>query len=244
MPKFSKYVEPIQPTCPECVQSVVVKDTREGQNVCTSCGLVLGHRIISDDTEWRTFSESNDKGVDMNRVGGPSHPLLEEEEVGSTQIGKGANNNHILTRNQIRASSGKSQQLFNHYKTIDEINYKLKLSGSVKVITQSIFKQLFDLGEVKGRNKDNLIVACSYIACKLDGVPRTIKELCANSGMRRRDVGRSYLNIQRLQQNGKIKIRRSKGDSLAEKNSHRFVVFSHFSQFFKIFFQINISPNF
>jgi hypothetical protein len=46
-------------TCPECppeAKAEVIVDPHQGVEVCTSCGLIVG-TVISDESEWRTFSD-------------------------------------------------------------------------------------------------------------------------------------------------------------------------------------------
>ena len=80
------YVDKLVPDCPECkTDERVILDSAGGKFVCRNCGLVCGDRLVTDESEWRTFSD--EKGVaDRNRVGGPDNPLLESNEL-STALG-------------------------------------------------------------------------------------------------------------------------------------------------------------
>ena len=91
--------------CPDCRGGgQIIDDPKSGRKICTSCGLVLDHQMISDQSEWRTFADSDSSGPDPNRVGAAQHYLLQESGDLSTTIG-----DKSTLSNAQRALGGNSQ---------------------------------------------------------------------------------------------------------------------------------------
>lgn len=75
--------------CAECnTGDHIIVDYHTGTNICTECGMVIGGQIISEESEWRSFSDGDKKrGSDPNRVGGPDNPNLGDGTL-ATMIGR------------------------------------------------------------------------------------------------------------------------------------------------------------
>eukprot|EP01083_Nonionella_stella_P127175 385249_1 len=199
MSVFKSNALPLEPKCTECKTSVVVEDTREGHYVCTTCGTIIGNRIISDQSEWRSFDDST--GPDPNRVGGPSNPLLGESATLSTVIGRipGQNSNTLAKYQNQQSLDNANRQLILAFNDIETFVERMSLSQTVKSIACEVYKQLQDTRELRGRNRSVVVTTCIYIACKVEDVPRTLKELCEEFRLKRRDVGRCYKKIDMLE---------------------------------------------
>jgi hypothetical protein len=52
----------------------LVADPRNGDTVCTSCGAVVADRAISDEADWRVFTDDSDSQSKV-RVGAAYNPL-------------------------------------------------------------------------------------------------------------------------------------------------------------------------
>lgn len=48
-----------QPECEACGSLAVVVDSKEGNMVCSDCGVVMRQNMISTNSEYRNFSESD-----------------------------------------------------------------------------------------------------------------------------------------------------------------------------------------
>lgn len=57
---------------------------------------------------------------------------------------------------------------------------------------ETLFKQVHDGKNLKGRSNDAIASACLYIACRQAGVPRTFKEICAVSKISKKEIGRCF----------------------------------------------------
>lgn len=162
-------------TCPECGSQDLVEDHAAGDMVCSQCGVIVADRIVDMEREWREF-ESDTSSKQKSRVGGPTNPLLESSEM-STVIGK-AEGSAALQRSQIRGSiTGSQRSLIQAFKMIDVMADKMELPSKYRTTAQEFYKQLEENKAIRGRNTEALIAACLYIACRMEGVPRTMKGL-------------------------------------------------------------------
>jgi len=190
-PKPSLY---LKVGCPECKNPDpdVVEDYAAGDLICKDCGLVLGDRIVDEHSEWRTFSNSDTPGSDPNRVGGPSNPLLRDSGL-STIIGKGDAAAASLSRWQNRgALNSGDRSLLNAFKEIGRMSERMGLPQTIRDRANELYKQIDDQKSMRGRTADGIIAASLYIACRLEQVPRTFKEICALTKVSKKEIGRCY----------------------------------------------------
>ncbi|KAK6127386.1 hypothetical protein DH2020_038868 [Rehmannia glutinosa] len=157
--------------CSDCKRNTeVVFDHAAGDTVCSECGLVLEARSIDETSEWRTFADDSGDH-DPNRVGGPVNPLLGDAAL-STVISRGANGSSAdpsLARLQNRGGD-----------------------RTGLLIASEIYKRLEDQKCTRGRNLEALVAACIYIACRQEGKPRTVKEICSIvAGATKKEIGRA-----------------------------------------------------
>ena len=67
-----------QPECEACGSIELVIDTKEGQLVCTDCGVIARQSMISNASEYRNFSESDKpQGACRNAVESAVHALID-----------------------------------------------------------------------------------------------------------------------------------------------------------------------
>ncbi|EPS61179.1 hypothetical protein M569_13619, partial [Genlisea aurea] len=179
--------------CTDCKRNTeVVFDHAAGDTVCSECGLVLEARTIDETSEWRTFAD--DAGDhDPNRVGGPVNPLLADAAL-STVISRGAggsNGDASLARLQNRGSDP-DRAIVLAFKTISNMADRLSLVTTIKDRASEIYKRLEDQKCTRGRNLEALVAGCIYIACRQEGKPRTVKEICSVvAGATKKEIGRA-----------------------------------------------------
>ncbi|KAG6397293.1 hypothetical protein SASPL_143459 [Salvia splendens] len=179
--------------CPDCKRNTeVVCDHAAGDTVCSECGLVLEARSIDETSEWRTFADDSGDH-DPNRVGGPVNPLLGDAAL-STVISRAPNGSNVdssLTRLQNRGGDP-DRALLMAFKAISSMADRLSLVTTIKDRASEIYKRLEDQKCTRGRNLDALVGACIYIACRQEGKPRTVKEICSIvAGATKKEIGRA-----------------------------------------------------
>jgi len=193
--------DPQEASCNDCKElGRVVEDAKEGQLVCLRCGAVIGDRVISEGSEWRTFGDGeSSRKDDPQRTGGPESELLAELGL-STMIARSTNpDDNWLSKSQSRDSlESQHRTLLDAFMKISQMAGRLSLPRAVVTRAQERYKRIVDSKELKHRKGEALQAVCLYIAWKHAGVPRTIKELCSATGVRKRDVSRLYSKIKKL----------------------------------------------
>eukprot|EP01133_Synstelium_polycarpum_P001429 gene1429-1658_t len=182
--------------CPQCKNPDpdIVEDYAKGDLICRECGCVIGDRIVDEHSEWRTFSNSESTGSDPNRVGGPTNPLLRDSGL-STVIGKGTSkDSSTLSRLQNRGSlNNGDRSLLAGFKEISRMAENMGLPQTVIDMANELFREMDDKKSMKGRSADGILAASLYIACRLEGIARTFKEICSlSNNVTKKELGRSY----------------------------------------------------
>lgn len=164
--------------------------------ICPECGLVVGDRVVDVGTEWRTFSNEK-SNKDPSRVGAAENPLLEGGDL-STMIATSPGTEQTVDefgkpmyRNR-RTMNSADRTLLNAFREINQMADRLNLPKMVADRANTLFKQVFDTKSLKGRSNDAVCSACMYIACRQEGVPRTLKEICAVSKVSKKEIGRVF----------------------------------------------------
>jgi transcription initiation factor TFIIB len=184
-------------TCPDCGASDFVEDHSSGDLICRSCGVVVEARLIDERSEWRTFSDSDKSGADMNRVGGPVNALLSDGGL-STVIagGKGVDRGLAanLARLQARTSGGADRALLAAFREVGAVCTAMKLPDVVRHQANEYYRDAQARSRaVRARPQSAVVAAVVFLACRQTGYPRTFKEICAFvPAASKRDIGRTY----------------------------------------------------
>lgn len=178
--------------CTDCGESKnIIEDHRSGYNVCGNCGVVLGDRIIDETSEWRSFEDSNKS--DPSRVGSASNPFLDTEQLDTMiSTGKGMNS-YTLSKIQMKSyMRGPQRALKNGLNLIQAFCDRSSISKTICNRAQYVFKTVDSQKLLKGKNLEGAIGACIYIACKLENVPRTFREVSVITSVQKKEIGRCY----------------------------------------------------
>jgi len=193
--------------CEDCETGEnVIHDSRGGRLVCTGCGLVVNNKLISDDAEWRNFSESDRRGADPNRVGGGYDELLGEGANMLTLVGDDSK----LAMLQKHQFTSKERKMMQAYDIIKKFTTKLTLPQDVGHCAQELYKQLADSQEMNGKKNLTICATVLYIAAKAGKNARPIRELCEILSVKRKQVSKCYSDIMKLRSTGKLKLRQQR----------------------------------
>jgi len=147
----------------------------DGKNICTHCGIDNGP-IIDFSQEWRFYgSDDNKKGGDPNRCGAPSNDLFNNDSFGIVMQGYG----YEKYRNALKWHSiqYKEKSLMDVYNTIQEICDNANIPSCVADKAKSMYKMIKDDLIKRGDQRQSLIAACIFYACKYKGISRKRKEI-------------------------------------------------------------------
>ncbi|KAI4840894.1 hypothetical protein MKS88_000658 [Plasmodium brasilianum] len=152
--------------CPDCKEKgIVICDTSEGTQICNACGLVVESHILSEEQEWRNFSnDGQPKSIDRNRVGEISDIWLENNITSTTFIKSSKKLQHLNMMTQINKNDQTLLSAFNILKLICETFYlRSNVIERAKEITKELQVGSNDKIERGRRRRNNKqVYTCSH----------------------------------------------------------------------------------
>uniref|UniRef100_M4B8P0 General transcription factor TFIIB n=1 Tax=Hyaloperonospora arabidopsidis (strain Emoy2) TaxID=559515 RepID=M4B8P0_HYAAE len=195
--------------CRECGSADVVTDFSAGDVVCRGCGMILGERIVDDSPEWRTFA-NDDRGGDSaakSRVGDVADARLDSVSLstylvdikkvgGSSSAGAEPGGKH--KRPNISSDSAKVRKMQRNMTRIQEVADFLSLPKKIVEIALDVYAEAERQGvNMRGPERDSMVAAVLFIACRKAGNARSLKEFEDASGVPKRRIGKSFMSLQR-----------------------------------------------
>jgi transcription initiation factor TFIIB len=194
--------------CPDCRENppILVEERSSGDTVCGSCGRVLADRLIDTSSEWRTFSNDDAANDDPSRVGDAANPLLMGSQLhtdiafekGKGRMGMG------LAAAQNKANSNKHDKLNKGltaaYASISAYCDTVNLTKTVADTAKYVYKSAMEgtgAREFRGRSQKAVIASCIFVACRQQNVSRTFKEIQELTGVRKKELGRIFKELER-----------------------------------------------
>lgn len=163
--------------CEECKTYTLVY--QDGQHICSNCGLIQ-QKKLSHDAEYRFYGDSDNKMSNPERVGLPSNYMLPQSSLGTLITQRSYDKQNIKRMVQYNTWSQMPYKERSLYKTCCYISNRCKMYGLPPVIihrAQEFYNTIKDVNISRGDNRDGLIAACVYNACKDNCVPRSKKEI-------------------------------------------------------------------
>ncbi|GMS83767.1 hypothetical protein PENTCL1PPCAC_5942, partial [Pristionchus entomophagus] len=193
---------PMSLSCPDHPYVHLIEDHRAGDVICPECGRVVGDRLVDVGTEWRSFSNER-SGTDPSRVGAPENPLMGASDL-STSIAVGfgsSDGDQSLANAQRRSSNNSDRQMSQGMQHIREMSDRIHLTRTIQDRAALLFRQMLDGKTLRGKNIAAQAASCLYVACRQEGVPRTLKEIIAVAGCSPREVNKCVKLIIRSSEN-------------------------------------------
>jgi transcription initiation factor TFIIB len=166
--------------CEMCQSALSYADN--GFLTCTNsrCGIIYKD-ILDQSPEWRYYGADDNQNSDPTRCGMPINPLLEESSFGCKVlcIGKSTYEMRKIRRYTEWQSMPYKEKA--RYDEFQRITLMAQNAGIPKVIIDKAILYHKKISEheqtFRGDNKDGLIAASIYIACRINNYPRTAREL-------------------------------------------------------------------
>lgn len=163
--------------CNRCMSENVINDGKE--IICNDCGNVISE-LLDYNAEWRYYGFEDSKYSDPTRCGLPTNELLPESSLGSTisfKCGESYEMKKIRNYHVWNAMPYRERSLYNVF---DGINIRAINNGIPQCIIEeakNLYKQISEIQIHRGSNRSGIIASCIYKACKLQGCPRSAKEI-------------------------------------------------------------------
>lgn len=184
--------------CPDCKEDPpnLIEEFSSGDMVCTSCGLVVGEKIIDTRSEWRTFSNDDQGNDDPSRVGDGPNLMIDGDQLQTTIAFDGKNARNLSNLQNKLTQDKASKQLMQSYRDIQSLTDSLNCGAQASNAAKHIFKLVEDNKALKGKSQEAIIAGCIFIACRQTNVPRTFRELHALTKVSKKEIGRVFKQLE------------------------------------------------
>jgi hypothetical protein len=168
--------------CSACQSRNITHCALRGYNVCEDCG-VINEYFLDKTPEWTTYESSEENN---GRCGCATNFFLPKSSLGTSIKGKGFSRIEVLHR--WGNMPYKERSLFGVLQDIEyrcrKNNIKKSIIDNAKILYKNINDTKHQTGDNKGKshifrgvNRKSLIAACVFYGAKLQGEPRSPKEI-------------------------------------------------------------------
>lgn len=189
--------------CPDCGSHDFFHNRGKGELICRHCSIVLDESMIDFGRDTRFF-EDNDAG-ETGRTGAPYDPLV-VDNIG-TQIGNSSDLSRLSGRNralferikkrQHWTATSFEQNLKTAFGNLKMMANALNLPSSVEKEAAVIYRHCVEKGLTKRSAIEHLVIASLFLASKLVGIPRPMKEFANVAHVDMTVLGKNYKLIMR-----------------------------------------------
>ena len=165
--------------CDICNEKLSIGHT--GFLVCSNnkCGIVYKD-VLMQGAEWRYYGADDNNIRDPTRCGMPINPLLKESSYGCKVVCRGNTTYEMKKIKRYTDWQSMPYKEKTRYDEFQRIKKMSKNSGIPKIMVDEALRQHKKISEMKtfrGCNRDGIIAASVYIACRVHNFPRTAKEI-------------------------------------------------------------------
>jgi transcription initiation factor TFIIB len=167
--------------CDQCSANLAFSE--DGFLTCTNkmCGIIYKD-MVDHSAEWKYYGADDAQGSDPTRCGMPTNPLLKESSLGCKVLSCGGALSWEMRKIQRftawQAMPYKEKTRYDDFQTITALS---QVAGIPKLIIDDAMKYHTKISEhettYRGDNRDGIIAASIFIACKINNYPRTSKEI-------------------------------------------------------------------
>jgi transcription initiation factor TFIIB len=166
--------------CERCETSLAFSE--EGFLTCTNSKCCIVYKdLIDQSAEWRYYGADDNNNSDPTRCGMPINPLLVESSYGCKVLGGGPMSyemRKIKRYTEWQSMPYKEKSQYDDFQTITTL---AQHAGIPKMIIDNAIVYHKKISEsdssFRGDNRDGIIAASIYIACRIHNYPRTSKEI-------------------------------------------------------------------
>lgn len=190
-------------TCLACGGRSFTKDQPRGENVCTSCGLVVSDHTFDNGPEWRAFTPEERQS--RERTGAPMRFIIADKGLSTTidWRNKDAAGRPITGKSRAaiyrmrkwhfrsRAHGYDHKNLLSAMSEMERLASQLAVPRDTRESAALIYRKALKKGLVRGRSIDAFVAASIYLACRIHRIPRRLGEVSTESKATRKKLGQS-----------------------------------------------------
>lgn len=191
-------------SCPECSSSTVYPDDVRGELVCEECGYILQNGLIDRGAEWSAFSHA--EGEEKSRVGSPLSETMHDrglttkihwQDVDAHGRSLSSKKKEQLERlrtwqTRIRTKDASERNLQLALTEINRMSSVLGIPQSAREVAATIYRRALDENLIRGWSIEGVASSSLYIACRKNGIPRSLDEFEGVARVGRTEIGRTY----------------------------------------------------
>jgi len=165
--------------CDCCQSLLIITDERFLACKNPKCGIIYKD-IIDQCAEWRYYGADDNHSLDPTRCGMPINPLLKESSYGCKVICQPRSTYEMKKIRRYTDWQSMPYKEKSQYDEFQRITILAQNAGIPKLIIDDAMKYHKKISEEKtfrGCNRDGMIAATIYLSCRLNGYPRTAKEI-------------------------------------------------------------------
>lgn len=171
----------IREKCEVCSSDVVLTD--DGFLTCknAACSILYKDESLDQSAEWRYYGADDNQNNDPTRCGMPVNPLLKESSYGCKVMCEGGSYSQDMMK--IRRYTEWQSMPYREkaqYDMFQKITIFAQNKGISKMIIDEalrVHKRISEHKTFRSLNRDGVVGASIYIACKIHNCPRTPKEI-------------------------------------------------------------------
>jgi transcription initiation factor TFIIB len=192
-------------TCSTCGKyKTAITDPESGEVICSGCGMIITEKIEdSAHQEWRAFTPEEIES--KARTGAPTSLARHDRGLATiiSMTDRDASGHKLdesthTTFKRLRTwdfrtqrHSSSDRSLWIAFSQLDVLRDKIGLSNAIIEKTAYIYRKAVEKQLTRGRTISGVLAAALYIACREMGTPRTLKDISANSNIKRKDIAKN-----------------------------------------------------
>ncbi len=194
--------------CADCGEINWSTDETRGEVHCASCGLVVEQDVIDPGAEWSNHGD----GTDKSRVGAPPTFALSDKGLNTvidrkdlrgsraSRLGMNARGRRDWNRRAVidSRSKNRSSRSRNLTKAMQFIRNCSDLPKNLQEEAAFYYRKAVDKGVVTGRSIAGVSAACTYLAAREAGLPRSIIDLAKSFAVGEKELKRTIRIVSRV----------------------------------------------
>ena len=165
--------------CDAC--GTIVSITDEGFTACSNPSCSIIYKDVLDHTaEWRYYGADSSQLSDPTRCGMPVNPLLVESSYGCKVLCDGPSTyemRKIRRYSEWQAMPYREKAQYDEFQRITIIAHNNEIPKIIIDEALRHHKRISEHKTFRGLNRDGVIAASVYVACRIHNCPRTAKEI-------------------------------------------------------------------
>lgn len=171
----------IREKCEVCDSDVILTD--DGFLTCKNpaCSILYKDESLDQTAEWRYYGADDNQNSDPTRCGMPVNPLLKESSYGCKVMCDGGSYSQDMMKirryTEWQSMPYREKAQYDMFQKITTLAQNKGISKMIIDEALRVHKRISEHKTFRSLNRDGVVGASIYIACKIHNCPRTPKEI-------------------------------------------------------------------